>query len=141
MDLNKKISEIMELDLITVDISDSLQQVITIFNEIKIRHIPVLAGNTLVGMISHADVLRVSEINKIINTKISVKERSIPEIELRKVMTQDPVTIEQSKSILDAVKVFAKSQFHALPVTAEGDLVGIITTMDVMKYMIDQNSK
>lgn len=136
MDLSKKISEIMEFDLITVDISDSLEQVIAIFNEIKIRHIPVLAGSTLVGMISHSDILKVREINKIVNPKVSVRERNIPEIELRKVMTQDPVTIEQNKSLIDAAKIFSKSQFHALPVTSEGELVGIITTTDIMKCIV-----
>ncbi|MEO9853633.1 MAG: CBS domain-containing protein [Reichenbachiella sp.] len=128
----------MEQDLITVDISDSLKEVMAIFNEIKIRHIPVLTGSSLIGMISHTDVLKVDEVNKIIINKVSVANRNIPEIELRKVMAQNPVTIEQDKTILDAAEVFAKNQFHALPVTSEGDLVGIITTTDIMKFIIGQ---
>ncbi|MEP1778633.1 MAG: CBS domain-containing protein [Reichenbachiella sp.] len=138
MNLNTRISEIMERDLITVDISDSLKEVMAIFNEIKIRHIPVLTGSSLIGMISHTDVLKVDEVNKIIINKVSVANRNIPEIELRKVMAQNPVTIEQDKTILDAAEVFAKNQFHALPVTSEGDLVGIITTTDIMKFIIGQ---
>ncbi|MEO9801874.1 MAG: CBS domain-containing protein [Reichenbachiella sp.] len=138
MNLNTRISEIMEQDLITVDISDSLKEVMAIFNEIKIRHIPVLTGSSLIGMISHTDVLKVDEVNKIIINKVSVANRNIPEIELRKVMAQNPVTIEQDKTILDAAEVFAKNQFHALPVTSEGDLVGIITTTDIMKFIIGQ---
>lgn len=140
MNLNITVSEIMEQDLITVDLSDSLKDVVAIFNEIKIRHLPVLTGNSLVGMISHTDVLKVDEVNKIINQKVSVADRSIPEIELRRVMVKNPVTIDKDNTVLTAAEMFATHQFHALPVTSQGDLVGIITTTDIMKYIISQAS-
>lgn len=139
MDLNIRVADVMEPDLITVDIADSLVDVMAIFNEIKIRHIPVVAGGSLVGMISHTDVLKVDEVNKIVVEKVSVSDRNIPEVELRKVMAKNPVSIDKNRSLREAIEIFAKEQFHALPVTSDGNLVGMLTTTDVMRYMLKQS--
>lgn len=141
MNLEVRVADIMEPDLITVDIADSLVDVMAIFNEIKIRHIPVVTGDSLVGMISHTDVLKVDEVNKIVVQKVKVSDRNIPDVELRKVMAKNPVTIDGDSKLKAAVEIFAKEQFHALPVTSEGKLVGMLTTTDIMRYLLRESSE
>jgi CBS domain-containing protein len=48
------------------------------------------------------------------------------------------VTVSSETSIKEAAKILAKNEFHALPVVDNGELVGIITTTDLLNYLINE---
>src|SRR5690625_7273186 len=54
------VSQIMSTDLITVTTNQSLYDVERLLNRHNIRHIPVVEGDRLVGVISRSDLLRIS---------------------------------------------------------------------------------
>lgn len=54
------------------------------------------------------------------------------------VMTSKPRTVSTDDSIKDVAEIFAKEQFHALPVVEGKALKGIVTTTDIIKYMLEQ---
>jgi CBS domain-containing protein len=49
------VAEIMTVNLKTVDLSESVQECMQIMTENRVRHIPVLEGGTLAGLISIGD--------------------------------------------------------------------------------------
>jgi CBS domain-containing protein len=54
-------------------------------------------------------------------------------------MTSKPRVVKESATIYDVAKILSKEEFHALPVVDNGDqLVGIVTTTDVIRYLLDQ---
>lgn len=53
-------------------------------------------------------------------------------------MTKEVITVQKDDTILDAAVILSKNEFHALPVTDNGKLVGIVTTTDLIKFLIDQ---
>ena len=53
-------------------------------------------------------------------------------------MKHSPETVSPDDTIKDAAEVFAKREFHALPVVEDDKLVGIITTTDIINYFIAQ---
>lgn len=47
-------------------------------------------------------------------------------------------TILPSTTIKEAAEMFVVADYHCLPVVEEGKLVGIVTTTDIIKYMLEQ---
>ena len=54
-------------------------------------------------------------------------------LEVRSIMTKDPVTAHPNQSIDDLSQFFLESEFQQLPVVDHGKLVGLITSSDVLK--------
>jgi CBS domain-containing protein len=53
------------------------------------------------------------------------------------IMKREPTSIEASLSIIDAIRVLSSAQFHHLPVVEGKRLVGIISTLDILKLSGD----
>ena len=49
-------------------------------------------------------------------------------------MTKRLATLEPDEKIGAAAEVLLEHLFHAVPITLDGDLVGIVTTFDILKY-------
>ncbi len=52
-------------------------------------------------------------------------------------MSEKPLVIDQDASVREVAEIFANKQFHAIPVTHDGELTGIVTTTDVIKHYLD----
>ena len=54
------------------------------------------------------------------------------------VMKRNLVTVSSSKSIKEVAEILATNEFHALPVVDNNKLSGIVTTTDLIKYLLKQ---
>lgn len=54
------VSAIMTKNIIGLKKSDDLQYAETLFNKHKIKHIPVVSGKAVIGMLSYSDLLKIS---------------------------------------------------------------------------------
>ncbi|RJE75251.1 CBS domain-containing protein [Reichenbachiella sp. MSK19-1] len=134
MSINEPISTIMTRDIITVDVSDTIRDVFNVFEQIKIRHIPVLADSTLVGIISLTDINGVKQCAKFKDS--SGSDSLLDVMTVKQLMKANPVTVPVSHTIKQAADIFLQGHFHALPVTENNELIGIVTTTDLIKYMV-----
>ena len=57
---------------------------------------------------------------------------------IEQVMTKNVVTVTSNTSIKEVAKILSEREFHALPIVDDSILVGIVTTTDMMKYMLNQ---
>jgi CBS domain-containing membrane protein len=57
-------------------------------------------------------------------------------LSINQVMKHSPVTVNSEDTIQDAAQIFSEKEFHALPVVDDGELVGIVTTTDIMKFFL-----
>ena len=131
------VSEIMSKTLITVSPNQSLYEAEKLFNRHNIRHIPVVENERLVGMISHTDLLRISyadldESDELV-VPVIYEMYSIPDI-----MTRVPVFVDVNSTIKETAEILARQSFHSLPVVDKGILVGIVTTTDLINYLLAQ---
>jgi CBS domain-containing protein len=55
---------------------------------------------------------------------------------VREIMSLFPISIAHSASIRECITLFSKGIFHALPVTENGKLCGIVSTTDVLKFIL-----
>ena len=129
----------MTRDLVTVDVTDSLTEVNKIFGQVKIRHLPVMAHKTLVGIISKTDMLRISFGSTFGDDQLDADEAIFDMLSINQVMKHSPVTVSTHQTIVEAAEILASREFHALPVTEYNKLVGIVTTTDIIKYFIGQS--
>jgi len=134
-----KVSTIMTQEVLTVNINDSLSKVSDLFNSNKIRHLPVLSKNKLVGIISHTDILRISFGNAFEDDESDADEAIFDMLSINQVMKHSPFSVSVDQTIGEVAEILSEKQFHALPVTKNKKLVGIVTTTDLIKYYIDQN--
>lgn len=115
---------------------DKLERVRQILEQHAFHHIPVVDKGKLVGIVSYTDYLRV--IRDVFNDSDSerISKRVFDTIEVREMMTPDPMSLNPSDTLEKVLEIFNENRFHALPVTeSDGRLVGILTTYDLMKAM------
>lgn len=138
MKRNEPIKTIMSSDVTSVNVTQKLSEVRRLMSEQEIHHVPVVSGRKLVGMLSATDMVRLSF------SAYGADERAVDamldhEFTVEKVMKTDLVTLKDSESIRDAARHLRAGQFHSLPIVdAEGSLLGIVTSTDLIRYLYDQ---
>ena len=136
MKRNERISKIMTRDPLTVHQGQSIFDVQKLMVEHRFHHVPVVSGTRVVGMISATDLARATYefAGGDHNQAVLDSTRTIQDV-----MQAGLITIKDTDTVRDAAEVLAKDWFHSLPVVDdEANLVGIVTTTDLLNYLIDQ---
>ena len=137
MKRREPISHIMTKNVATVQVSDDLHDVIDLVKKNHIRHVPVLEGHDVVGIISSTDINRLT-FSSLFENQEGADEAILEMLSISQVMTQKPRTVEAALSIREVAEILASEEYHALPVIENGQLAGIVTTTDVIKYLLEQ---
>ena len=138
MKANVPVSTIMTKNVIKLNLGDYLTKAETLFKKNHIRHIPVVSGNKILGMLSYTDLLRISFADAVDEEEIEVDVTVYNMFTIEQVMTRNLVTISPDSSIKEVAEILAVKEFHALPVVQDELLVGIVTTTDLIKYLLKQ---
>ena len=128
----------MTKNVVKLNISDTLTKAETLFKKHHIRHIPVVKDKTILGMLSYTDLLRISFADELDDEENSIDITVYNMFSVEQVMTKNLTTISPETTIKEAAEIISKNEFHALPVLENGLLVGIITTTDLIRYLIVQ---
>lgn len=137
MKKREPVSHIMTTDVYTLNENDKLQDAVTIIRKHKIRHIPIMNGKSVSGMLSRTDLNRLT-FGTLFENQDGGEESILEMLTIPQVMTSKLRTISSTDSIRDVAEIFSKEEFHALPVVDNGELKGIVTTTDVITYMLKQ---
>ncbi len=134
---NTPVSEIMSTNIVALTRSDDLTRAEMLFKKHKIRHIPVVKGESIIGMLSYADLLKISYADTT-NDEHDIEVVVYNSFTIEQVMTKDVLCIDSNTTIKEATEILAKREFHALPVVDESILVGIVTSTDLLNYFLKQ---
>jgi CBS domain-containing protein len=127
------IEAIMSTNLITVSPSATLAEARTLMHENRIHHLPVLDGDTLVGLISLTNVLAATDsFLRDDGSRIHADEIGISDA-----MVTDVATVDVSASLRHAALFLEKHKIGCLPVMDNHELVGIITDTDFVAVAIN----
>ena len=130
------VSKIMTPNPITVNKTNKVSDVAQIFKERNIHHIPVVSGADLIGMISKTDIDKVSFVTNLQDEKANTQVYDGLEIE--QVMTSQLDTVQVDDQIRDAAELLARGKYHAIPVLEGEKLSGIVTSTDIINYLLEQ---
>ncbi len=131
------ISEIMTKNLVTANLTDGLKEINGLLKTNNIRHIPIVSGDKLVGIISKTDIMRLS-LGNVYEGQENADEAIFDMLTTEQVMVSNPTTVNAHDTIKEVAELMSNVEFHALPVLDNGKIVGIISTTDLIKYLLVQ---
>ncbi|MGB5555713.1 MAG: CBS domain-containing protein [Flavobacteriaceae bacterium] len=132
------ISSIMTTNLVLLNTTDGLDKAEHLFKKHKIRHIPVVDGGKIKGMLSLTDLLRISFVDGAYEDEDSVETVVYDMFTIPQVMAKHVQSVTPDATIKEVAEILSKKEYHALPVVQNEKLVGIVTTTDLIKYLLDQ---
>lgn len=147
-----KVRDVMTTDVVTVSPGMSLQELARLLTARAISGAPVVdADGRLVGVISETDLLA-KQVGRPLSRRspldwaFGIHERA-DELRHRAAttvadaMTSQPVTIEPDRPLGEAAALMIDRQINRLPVTAGGNLVGIVTRADFVRAYLRRDEE
>jgi acetoin utilization protein AcuB len=122
------IRDIMRSPAVAISADTTLQDAYQTMREREIRHLPVLEGEKLVGVVTDRD-LRLA-------TSALTPTPFPPGSRVCEVMTVDPLTADASDPIEDAARAMRERKIGCLPVLDDGRLIGIVTGLDLLDALM-----
>jgi len=124
------VAQVMTKDVVTVTEDQDLRELDTAMRLLRFRHMPVVDGGKLVGIVSQRDVLRVTASSLLPNAHQQTRllERRF---HVRDVMTTGVRTVSPGSALVDVARIMQREKLGCLPVVdARNVLVGIVTESD-----------
>lgn len=132
------IRSIMTANPETVDVGAKLSEVRRLIAEKWFHHVPVVDGRRLVGLLTATDMVRLS-ISAYGADEATVDAMIDAQFSIQQVMTTGLFTLQPDETVHHAADKLRGGQFHCLPVVdGEQNLLGIVTTTDLVQYLFDQ---
>lgn len=130
------VSTIMTHHVVCLKKEDNLEDAEYLFKKYHIRHIPIISGSAVIGMLSKTDLLRIGllddedhdDTNTLVRTNLTIE----------RVMTKELICVSSSTTVKIVAEILAKEEFRALPVVDNNKLVGIVTTTDLINFLLNQ---
>jgi CBS domain-containing protein len=129
-----RVRDIMGKSLVTVSVSERLSTVEDIMTLGHVRHMPVVQGGKLVGVVSERDLLRAS-LSVLSEHRGAERRAFLHVVEIARVMSAPPIVIGPDATVDEAALVMAEKKIGCLPVVENDRLLGMVTETDVLRCM------
>lgn len=134
------VKDIMKTQLVTLNADSKLGFANDIMYLGRIRHLPVVKGENIVGILTQRDLYRASLTSILTNWKEN--KEFMDSIKVSEVMTKNVATINPDATINEAAQIMIDKKVGCLPVVKDKNkLIGLITETDVLQYFVDENKK
>ena len=108
--------------------NDTVRIVVDLLAQNRIGAVPVVEGDSIVGIFSERDIVRLLS-----SYGPEALDRSLDEV-----MTKSPVTCEPSMAVIGALSQMTQKRIRHLPVVDGGRIIGFVSIGDLVKYRIDR---
>ncbi len=126
----------MSKKVVTVDESDTLSVAINTLKRNRIRRMPVMKDDRLVGIVSDRDLKEASP-SKATSLDIWELHYLMSNIKIKDIMTKNPITVTPETTIEKCAILMHDNKIGGLPVLDGDNLVGIITEQDIFEALIN----
>lgn len=134
---NAIVKDVMTKDLITISPNENLAKASELMEKNHFRHLPVVEGEKLIGILSKTDLLRLGFNDTLGDLEMQIGSNLYDILTVGQVMVAHPMFVGENMSLAEASEKMIEEQFHALPVVnEENEFSGIITTSDALKFYI-----
>jgi len=126
-----KVKDIMVKEVATLDVNDELSLANDIMRLGRIRHLPVVDGLRLVGIISERDLFR-SSLAQALGYGTKATRDLMKTLRIKDIMVARVITVNPETALKDAVQLMVDKKIGCLPVVEEDRLVGLVTETDIL---------
>lgn len=116
--------------IFSVRSSDSVEQVLLMMRDNRVRSILVVDEGVLVGIVSQGDCA----------IKVLLPNHNPKQVAVSKIMTGNPLTVTLSNSLEECMAIMVYKHIRHLPVVENEKVIGIISVGDTVKNIIEQQS-
>jgi len=120
---------------ITVGEDTSMKEAVELLRQYHIRHLPVVQGHFLVGIVSDRDIRKASP-SLLSGVDMTEYEEVLGNTPVSRVMTREPFTVTAGTDLREAVQLLVDKKVGAIPVMDGKDLVGIFSEIDAFKLLL-----
>ena len=137
MKKNESIEKVLTREVVTAHTAQKVSDVRKLFAENGFHHMPVVSGKQLVGLISASDILGIS-VEGFGSDDRSMDAYLDHQFSIEGLMKKDLRTLPTKSTVADAAEVLSDGSIHAVPVVDDrGDLVGLVTSTDLIRFLRD----
>lgn len=121
--------------VLTIGSQASLKEAHDLMREKRVRRLPVVDQDALVGIVTLLDVseARPPGADTLRPTALVV---SISLMKVADVMTRNPITVTPDATILDIARLMARHKIGGIPVVEQGQVVGIVSESDAFRTLV-----
>ena len=131
------VSRVMTKGVETVQVGQPMSAARKLLSDRPFHHLPVMDGEKPVGMVSNSDIMRL-----VFNAgNIDAREMDAfldHTFTLEDAMTRDLVSVQQKDHVRDAAAALATGDRHAVLVLDGEQLAGIVTSTDLIQFLLEQ---
>jgi CBS domain-containing protein len=115
-------------EVATISADAWVSEAVTVLGERRIGALPVVEGDRIVGIMSERDVI------------YCLKDHGAEVLDwpVSRLMTSPAITVDPSTDVLNALALITRKRVRHLPVVSGGQLVGIVSIGDLVKYRIER---
>ena len=130
---DERVSTFMQTEFVTLQPADRLDFADDVMKLGQIRHMPVVEGNRVVGVVSQRDLLAAS-LSRAMEIDPKDHRSFLRSVEISEVMSDTVITIEPTCTVGDAAGLMIRHKIGCLPVVDSlGSPVGLITETDFLR--------
>jgi predicted transcriptional regulator len=125
----KKVKDYMSAPIYVIERNEPIQRARNLMYKYGIGRLPVLDNGKLVGIVTKYDIT-----NRLYQAAPEWRRRPIDKVPIQVVMTEKPITIFPDATMPQAAVLMIENDISGLPVERDGEIVGMITSRDMVKY-------
>jgi predicted transcriptional regulator len=129
--MSQTISSLMERKVWVIDMDDTVAHVEGVFAANGLSWAPVVeAGQTLVGVISEADLLQ-----------FHAQGRDAGAVRAWQLCSYKPITVSADTPVTEVARQMVERKIHHVVVTQRGDIAGVVSSLDFVRTFVGESSE
>jgi CBS domain-containing protein len=123
----KKIIEQKAKTIFSVHSSDTVESVLKIMRDFRVRAVLVIDDGELMGIVSQGDCA----------IKVLLPHENPTQVTVSKIMTRNPLTVKLSNSLEECMAIMVHKHIRHLPVLENNQVIGVVSIGDLVKNIIE----
>jgi CBS domain-containing protein len=132
----KKVKDYMRSPVYVIEKNEPIQRARNLMFKYDVGRLPVMDGGKLIGIVTKYDIT-----NRLCQAAPEWRRRPIDTVPIHLVMTESPVTIYPEATMPQAAVLMIENEVSGLPVEKNGEIVGMISSRDMLIHFSEQDIK
>lgn len=130
------VADIMSSPVYVINADEPVSHARKLMLRHRIGTLPVLNEGKMIGIVTKSDIS-----NRLAQAEPLWRRRPIDQIPIKLIMTETVITIYPEASISQAAILMLENGIHNVPVVKNGNIVGIVTRTDLVRYVAEHSEK